>query len=56
MNNVTNTTTTVEYTNVDAQTLARILRRDQERKERDKKPARKVAYCQTRPGGFSLMR
>ena len=46
----------VGYTNVDEVTLARIFRRDEERKARDKKPSRKVAYCQTRPVGFSLMR
>jgi hypothetical protein len=47
----------VEYvTNVDAETLARIARRDAERKERKEKPARKVAYCQTRPAGFSLLK
>lgn len=42
--------------NVDNATLARILERDQERKARNKKPSRKVAYCQTRPVGFSLLK
>jgi hypothetical protein len=42
--------------NVDDETLARIARRDAERKARDKKPSRKVAYCQTRPAGFSLLK
>lgn len=46
----------VGYTNVDDETLARIFRRDAERKARDKKPSRKVAYCQTRPAGFSLLK
>jgi hypothetical protein len=46
----------VGYTDVDEVTLARIYRRDEERKARDKKPSRKVAYCQTRPQGFSLLK
>jgi hypothetical protein len=46
----------VGYTNVDEVTLARVLRRDAERKAQPKKPSRKVAYCQTRPAGFSLLK
>jgi hypothetical protein len=46
----------VGYTNVDEVTLARVLRRDEERKAREQKPSRKVAYCQTRPAGFSLLK
>jgi hypothetical protein len=46
----------VGYTNVDEVTLARVLRRDAERKAQPKKPSRKVAYCQTRPQGFSLLK
>lgn len=42
--------------NVDNETLARMARRDAERKAQPKKPARKVAYCQTRPVGFSLLK
>lgn len=42
--------------NVDNETLARMARRDAERKARNKKPSRKVAYCQTRPVGFSLLK
>ena len=45
----------IEYSDQDAQTLARIVRRDAEAKNR-KPESKRVAYCQTRPAGFSLMR
>jgi hypothetical protein len=46
----------VGYTDVDEVTLARVLRRDAERKAREQKPTHKVAYCQTRPVGFRLLK
>lgn len=54
MNNQEKTTATIEYTNVDAQTVARILRRDQEQKNR--KPDTSVRGYATRQAGFSLMK
>lgn len=46
----------IDYSDQDDATLARVIERDQERKAEPKKPGRKVAYCQTRPTGFSLFR
>jgi hypothetical protein len=46
----------IGYASVDDVTLARIAERDAQRKAQPKKPARKVAYCQTRKQGFSLLK